>query len=95
MIEHKGVLVDTFSLKKGHNQLCLAKPGKYTLTSKSCHKFDSESIVYDTDQPRAVVLQAVSHEVVMSVESIDKVEELEILIRTSKDKGISFCKVVL
>ncbi|XP_076818346.1 BOS complex subunit NOMO1-like [Clavelina lepadiformis] len=94
VIHHAGEPVDTFSLKKGRNRLCLSNLGKYTLEPQSCHKFDVQSpIVFDTANPKPINLHAIAHEAVITMEAKKlylesplKEDKIQVEIRSSRGK---------
>jgi hypothetical protein len=53
--------VGSFSLTKGVNKFCLARPGIYQLTPVSCHQFEENVYLYDTSSPSPLSLIAVRH----------------------------------
>ncbi|XP_039273388.2 BOS complex subunit NOMO1-like [Styela clava] len=91
-IHHDGILVDTFALKKGRNQLCLAKPGKYKLEARSCHKFEQQSVIYETGHPQPVVMQAVNHEMKLRVESTHADKLLKFVIKSNAESQDTILK---
>ena len=44
------------SLKRTESKICLPHQGVYTLTPRSCHKFDQEEFVYDTEKKERLSL---------------------------------------
>eukprot|EP01114_Cavostelium_apophysatum_P010153 TRINITY_DN2361_c0_g1_i6.p1 TRINITY_DN2361_c0_g1~~TRINITY_DN2361_c0_g1_i6.p1 ORF type:complete len:1184 (-),score=357.86 TRINITY_DN2361_c0_g1_i6:30-3581(-) len=57
-LESKADTKENYSLSKGTDKLCLKKPGVYTLTPKSCYKFDQDVYQFDTNSPRLLELTA-------------------------------------
>lgn len=97
VIHHNGEEVESFSLKKGRNRMCLSRLGKYTLEPRSCHRFDGPSpIVYDTANPRPINLHAVAHQAVVTMstnraylDSNLKEEKISVHVHSSRGKGLS------
>jgi len=48
----------TFALSKGNNDFCLVEPGLYSLTPKSCFRFEQDTYSYDTNKPGLLKLTA-------------------------------------
>jgi len=93
-IHYGGVEVNSFPLKKGHNRMCLARPGEYTLEPVSCHRFDvTTPLKYNTARPKPITLHAVAHEAIIAMETTLKINDdssdaTTVMIRSSRGKGL-------
>ncbi|XP_066273617.1 BOS complex subunit NOMO1-like [Branchiostoma lanceolatum] len=79
--------VGSFDLKRGINKFCLAQPGVYHLTPKSCHQFESEVYTYNTSNPVVLTLTADHHLVTGTVVTPGKSDDLQVTISTLPDGG--------
>ena len=88
--------MNTFSLKKGRNRMCLSRLGKYTLEPRSCHRFDIQPpIIYDTASPKPITLHAIAHQAIVVVETTKayfeadvKEDKIPVQLRSSRGKGM-------
>ncbi|XP_064407676.1 BOS complex subunit NOMO1-like isoform X2 [Halichondria panicea] len=65
---------------KGH--LCLDKSGVYTVSPRTCHKFNKDSFTFDTSLPERLVLEAKDHYVNASVMAEQKDSDLLLTVRS-------------
>ncbi|CAI8042447.1 Nodal modulator 1 [Geodia barretti] len=70
-----------YSLEKGSGRKCLAAPGLYTVTPKSCHRFQMQ-YGFDTSFPAPLVLTAVAHTVTATVLSPSPSADITLLVRS-------------
>ena len=64
----------TLSLSKGTHQQCIAAPGLYRISPRSCHMFQQEVFEWDTAAPRLVYFSAVKHLLTGAVRSSEAAE---------------------
>ncbi|CAH1796880.1 unnamed protein product [Owenia fusiformis] len=77
--------VGSFSVSKGVNRFCLAKPGLYSLSPVSCHQFQQEIFKYDTSAPKVLSLTAVRHLVSGVVTTNELQNDIKVTITSAGD----------
>lgn len=86
-LENSNETVGSFELKKGTNQFCLKKPGIYSLTPRSCYRFEKDVYSYNTGEPRSLELNVQLYKLNLSVRSTRKVDDLKFsLVSPSNSK---------
>lgn len=83
-LEGRSEVVGSFNLTKGVNIFCLNEPGVYTLTPKSCHRFEQDSYKYNTSTPALLSFTATEHLLSIIVRASQPTNDLKIRIRRIK-----------
>ncbi|GAU88602.1 hypothetical protein RvY_01272 [Ramazzottius varieornatus] len=87
--EGKSESPETATIKGKFTELCLPKPGQYTIEPRSCHKFEQDSYTFDTENPGKLSMQAVAHSTNISVNTDDDKMSFKLRIKKSSDGSSS------
>eukprot|EP00731_Ephydatia_muelleri_P009676 Em0005g262a len=77
----EGIAPIEVGLKRGNNSVCLNTPGVYTVKTKSCHWFGSETYTFDTASPVRLNLTSQRHWLDVMVTSPQKTD-ITLLVRS-------------
>ncbi|KAL5494365.1 hypothetical protein EMCRGX_G015685 [Ephydatia muelleri] len=82
----EGIAPIEVGLKRGNNSVCLNTPGVYTVKTKSCHWFGSETYTFDTASPVRLNLTSQRHWLDVMVTSPQKTD-ITLLVRSLRYTG--------
>ncbi|CAB3977797.1 Nodal modulator 1 [Paramuricea clavata] len=83
-LEGSSEVVGSFNLTKGVNIFCLNEPGIYTLTPRSCHRFDQDSYKYNTSAQTVLTFTAKKHLLSMTVRASQLAKDIKLKIKHLK-----------
>ncbi|XP_028401177.1 nodal modulator 1-like [Dendronephthya gigantea] len=94
-LEGSSEVVGSFNLTKGVNIFCLNEPGVYTLTPKSCHRFDQDSYKYNTSAQTFLTFTAKKHLLSVKIRASQLAQDSKLKIRRLKGKTEDIVEPVL
>ncbi|XP_067940319.1 BOS complex subunit NOMO3-like isoform X2 [Watersipora subatra] len=75
-----------FTLKKGMNEICVPSSGKFEIVPLSCHLFDKQSYIFDTETMKeAIKVKVIKHKVTIRLVSQEHVNDVHLSIRAGQD----------
>jgi hypothetical protein len=77
-LEGSNVPREKKSLEKGSHELCLTKPGVYSVKPISCFKFEKETYKFDTAQPKRLDMNAVAFGLKGAIYASEKNDDITI-----------------
>ena len=88
-LEGSNVPREKKSLEKGSHELCLTKPGVYSIKPISCFKFEKETYKFDTAQPKRLDMNAVAFGLKGAIYASEKNDDITIkAIEGDKQTGM-------